>query len=105
MSSPNPLIVPKTAAETVQLQGQEADSIVIYVTSALGATETVDILLPTTTSQLRQLISPETGTPVQLTTTADSAIIPGGILYTIRKNATAGSVGVDVQFKPRIGPH
>jgi len=105
MSAPNPLIAPTTSIVLTQLQGQEADAIVLYVTAALGVGETVEVLLPTTTGAVRQYIDPITATPVVLTPTVGAVLLPGGILYTIRKNVTVGATGVDYQLKPRIGPH
>ncbi len=105
MSAPNPLIVPTTNAESQPLQGQEADLIVIYTTRQLGAGETVSVMLPRTSSSAIPLYDPALGTPVQLTSTLESVVLPGGFLYRIDKTATAAATGVEVQFKPRIGPH
>ena len=101
MPAPNPLIAPATGIVSQQLNTTEADKVVVYVTTALGLGETVDILIPTTNAGLTPLYDPLIAGPNQLTSTSPSAVLEGGVLYTIRKNATIGATGVDYQLKPR----
>lgn len=104
MSAPNSFIEPATAKITRQLQTQAADLVVLYCTATLGVAETVDVFVPTTTGGT-QVFCDVNGTPVQISATVTSVALPGGILYTIAKNITLAATGVDVQMKPRIGPH
>jgi hypothetical protein len=105
MSAPNPVIGLTTAAVTQQLQGQEADSIVLYLVGTWGVGETCEVRLPAaqTTSNI-PFIDPFAATPVILSSGGPvSVVIPGGILYAIVKSGTAAAAGVDCQLKPRQG--
>lgn len=104
MSAPNSFIEAATAKITRQLPTQDADLVVLYCTTTLGVGETVDVFVPTTTGGTQAYCDPN-GTPVQITPSITSVTLPGGVLYTISKNITAAATGVDVQYKPRIGPH
>lgn len=104
MSSPNPVIEKTTAPVTRQLQGQEADQIVLYVTGTYGVAETVQVMLPTTDGNLVAYNDVTTVAPLVLGSGGvNEALVPGGILYTLVKTATAAPAGVDCQFKPRQG--
>jgi hypothetical protein len=106
MSAPNPLIAPATAISSyTDLNTTEDDKCWLYVTAALGAAETVDVYLPTTNGTRVVAIDPRLGTAYQLTTAVPSILLEGGTVYQIRKSATVGATGVDVQHKPRQGPH
>ena len=102
MSSPNPLVAPTTAAVTIQLQGQEADKVVLYATGTWGVGENATVNVPTTTASTAQYIDPAIGAPV-VGNSPPCALLEGGILYTIIKPVTASAAGLDYQFKPRQG--
>lgn len=105
MSAPNPLIVPTTAAVTVQFSAQEGDQVLIYRTGTWGVGEAAAIQLPTSTGSLTDYIDPTTVAPVLIGNSLAAWNFPGGYLYTIVKGVTAAAAGLDVQIKPRIGPH
>lgn len=107
MSSPHPQIVPTTASVVTQLQTQAADLVVIYLTGTWGVGETCAVELPTSAGASRTAyIDNFSAAPVVLQSGGPvSWVLPGGFLYTLNKTSTAAAAGIDVQFKPRIGPH
>jgi hypothetical protein len=106
MSSPNPIISPTTSAVTVQLQTESGDQVVIYLSGTWGALETCTVRYPTSAGGLVDYIDPTTSGPIALSSGGPvSWVLPGGFLYTLVKTATVGAGGVDVQYKPRQGPH
>ena len=103
MSSPNPLIAPTRNAVTIQLQGQEADKIVLYVTGTWGVGEDAAVNLPTTNAGLTPYFDAASGSAITVGNANSSFVLEGGMLYTIVKPATASDAGLDYQLKPRQG--
>lgn len=105
MSAPNPLITPRTAAQTLQFgDAQSADKVILYITGTWGVAEDASINVPTTAGGLTPVLD-SAGNPVTVGVTRGYIELQGGFLYTIVKGITGAAAGIDIQIKPRIGPH
>jgi hypothetical protein len=105
MSAPNPLITPRTAAQTVQFgDGQHGDKVILYITGAWGIAEDASVNVPTTAGGITPVLD-SLGNPIVVGVTRGYVELDGGFLYTIVKGNTLNPAGIDFQVKPRIGPH
>lgn len=105
MSAPNPLISPQTAAQTIQIaNAQHADKLILYITGTWSTLEDATINVPTTAGGLVAVLD-STGAPVVIGNSRSYVELEGGYLYTVVKSGTLGAAGIDIQVKPRIGPH
>ena len=96
---PEPLIAPKTAAETQQLNTYNDDHCAIYA-YGLGVGETVTISFATENNATVVAVPlPDLTGPFTLTPTVPGAVLDGGYIYVITKSITAGACGVGVQHK------
>lgn len=96
---PEPLIAPKTAAETQQLNTYNDDHCALYAYGLAGA-ETVTISFCTENGATVVAVpDPSLTTTFTLTATVPSCVLDGGYLYSITKSLTAGAAGVGVMHK------
>lgn len=108
MSGPNPLITPRTAAQTVQFgDPQTADKVILYITGTWAVAEDAAVFVPTTTGSITPVLDSATGAlvPVLIGNSRNYVELQGGFLYTVVKQGTAAPAGIDIQVKPRIGPY
>lgn len=95
---PEPLISPKTAAETQQLNTYNDDHCAIWADNLAGA-ETVTISFATENAGAVAIPKPDLSGTFTLTATVPSCVLDGGYIYVITKSVTAGACGVGVAHK------
>ena len=117
MSAANTLFAASTAGGTFTFNANECDEITICTnTNALGNTETVLVSVVNSANGTTPFYFSYKNSPIAITSTPTQAqltgatgatifslTLPGGVIYSFTKTATASAVGVDVLTKPRIG--
>ncbi len=93
-----PLIAPTTGSATAELNTGAVRSVTLSADN-LATTEEVDILLD------GKAITDDTGTVKKLTASIPAIVIEGGNVYSVLKDATAGSCGVYFSVPPGVGAH
>jgi hypothetical protein len=99
-----PVISPQTAAATQTINTMECDSTTVAwsgVATTVGDTVAVNVMPSLGTPTPFMCPSAPTVQAV-LTNSTTSVTLPGGAIYQLVKNVTAGISGVDRHDKPRI---
>lgn len=91
MSSTQTVINPQTALGEGTFDASPYHSVTLFASNLAGAEE-VDVLLGG--GNVEVIATDSAGAPLKLTATVPSAVVPGGPLYVLRKDATAGQSGV-----------
>lgn len=91
MSSTQTVINPATALGVGTFDASAYHSVVLFATNLAGAEE-VDVMIGGGNAEV--IATDSAGAALKLTATVPSAVVPGGPLYVLRKDATAGLSGV-----------